>query len=117
MTDVYAAGRGAGKTHDLVLRLTDDPKAVLICSSRQSADHAKHMARLLGFENLDSVLDRIMTTADLSRIRGKLVHPNMVLLVDNAEVLLSYYLGYPIAAISVTGEAVQTSATHGFVTQ
>lgn len=95
--EVYVGPRSSGKTYSLMEILDQDPAAVMVVASvMQKETILRHG---IGRE-------RVWLWRDV--IEGRHLGVGFVprLLIDNADLILHSYLNAPIAAMSVTGVAI-----------
>jgi hypothetical protein len=117
MTEFNIAARGAGKTHDLVTRMLDNPDAVCVTFSHASAEHAFEMAARVHEERAGKPLGRTDSQAlrarfvPIDRVRdGHMLgaarrgHP---IYVDNAELVFAAILGDIPHIVTATGTILE----------
>lgn len=97
---IVISERRTGKTERLIAWLMAAPKdeqRVVVCFSEMEADRLQRMAQERGWP---LVPWQFIGPAALRNLHGR---PGLVLAVDNLDLLLSYWVGWPVAVVTITG--------------
>lgn len=109
--EIHVAGRGGGKTTNMLVWMAQHPNAYLLSHDTHAAMRAHDMAVRLGFgEAID--MRRFLGPADIDRLRGK---SDPMIGIDNLDLFLLNYLNLPRtpARMTITGRAPERVWHHG----
>lgn len=94
---IYEAGRGTGKTTQLVNWLRFNPDGVLIVHSEMEKNRIIEEYTWISLNS-----DRVVTISQVlnGRLRGR--HPRPTFAVDNLDLILPMIIGGPVGPITMT---------------
>lgn len=100
MTEVLTAGRGWGKSTNLLLWLIKNPEAIAVCRTVREADNLYRLAWDLGF---GKVLERsrFLSTDQLYLMQG--TERNRPVAFDNVELFVQDRLGFIPEYLTISG--------------
>lgn len=101
--EIHVAGRGGGKTTNMLVWMAQHPNAYLLSHDNRAAMQAHDMAVRSGFGEVIG-MRRFIGPKDVDRLRGV---DNPLLGIDNVDLLLraAYNLPFPPARMTITGRA------------